>query len=154
MLCLYNPALDAYLARFPFLTGWTRKVEVGQLFTLDVFWTMHIESPSGAKFFVLFTDARFTIARSTFLSKHPKWLIIVSENTQITFTPRLVNKIIPFRADYAREFTGHSFRTWMSKRSIKDETYEAHTPERNGLIKRVNKTIVEGARYINYIQLD
>jgi hypothetical protein len=45
----------------------------------------------------------------------------------------------------------------MSKRGIRAETSEQHTPVRNGEYERTNKTIVEGALYllhINYLPLD
>lgn len=45
----------------------------------------------------------------------------------------------------------------MSKRGIRAETSEQHTPVRNGAYERTNKTIVEGALYllqINYLPLD
>lgn len=52
------------------------------------------------------------------------------------------------RTDTGGEFTGRSFRFWLSENGILLETSAPHTPEQNGVYETANRTIVEGSRCI------
>jgi transposase InsO family protein len=133
------------MERSPFPIGKTRAIQIGQLIHFDLCGPMHIETPGGARFFVLFTDD-FIGYRTVFFLKQK---LDVSDcfkefvNILYTKTGQLVHTL---RADNGGEFTGQTFRAWMSEKGIRAETSAPHTPEQNGVSERANRTIVEGVR--------
>ena len=44
------------MTKFPFTSGRTRDQELGQLIHTDVFGPMHVATPGGLRYFILFTD--------------------------------------------------------------------------------------------------
>ena len=58
-------------------------------------------------------------------------------------TRRLIHT---FRSDNGGKFISHIFKIWLSSKGIRLETSAPHTPEQNGVSKRVNRTVVDACR--------
>lgn len=131
------------MQRSPFPSGRTKADEVGQLIHADVCGPMHVQTPGGAKFFVLFTDdhsgwrAVYFLKQKSVVSEFLKEYV----NNLRSETGHLVRTL---RADNGGKFTCNSLKTWLSKKAIRLETSAPHSPEQNGVSKRANRTIVEG----------
>ena len=133
------------MERSPFPTGRTRATQIGQLIHSDVCGPMHIETPNGARFFVLFTDDYSGYRAVYFLKFKSEVADHFKEYADHLYT-ETGQRIHTLRSDNGGEFTSQSFQEWMSERGIRAETSAPHTPEQNGVSERANRTIVEGAR--------
>ncbi len=133
------------MERSPFPTGRTRAVQIGQLIHSDVCGPMHVETPGGAKFFVMFTDD-YSGFRAVYFLKYKSEVADCFKDYAEHLHTETKQKIHTLRTDNGGEYTGHSFRAWLSEQGIRYETSAPHTPEQNGVSERANRTIVEGAR--------
>lgn len=50
------------------------------------------------------------------------------------------------RSDNGGEFLSNAFTTWLNQRGIRRELTTAHSPWQNGIVERMNRTVVEGSR--------
>lgn len=57
-------------------------------------------------------------------------------------------KLKALRSDNGGEFVGNSLREWLENRGIKHEFSPAWTPQCNGLVERMNRSIIEMTRSI------
>ena len=143
-LCL--GCVSGKIKRSPFPLGRTRANEVGQLIHSDVCGPMHIQTPGGAKFFVLFTDDHSEYRSVFFLKQKSDVTEAFKEyvsNLRRSETGRLIHTL---RADNGGEFIAASLKTWLSEKAIRLETSAPHSPEQNGVSERANRTIVEAGR--------
>ncbi|KAE8957885.1 hypothetical protein PR001_g31221 [Phytophthora rubi] len=59
-------------------------------------------------------------------------------------------KIKRIRSDNGGEYTGRLFKEYLSKQGIRHEKTVPYTPQQNGLAERMNRSLVEMARYMLY----
>ena len=111
-----------------FQTGRTRAVQIGQLIHLDMCGPMHIETPGGAKFFVLFADD-YTGYRAVYFSKLKSEVADHFKEYAEHLYTETGQRIHTRRSDNRGEFTRQSFQEWMSERGIRAETSAPRTPE-------------------------
>jgi hypothetical protein len=55
-------------------------------------------------------------------------------------------RICCLRSDNGGEFISHAFNKWLEGRGIRRELITPHSPWQNGVVERMNRTIVEGSR--------
>lgn len=58
----------------------------------------------------------------------------------------MVCRIKTLRSDNGGEFCSNEFESFLSKHGIVHKKTNPHTPEQNGVIERMNRSIVEKAR--------
>ena len=106
---------------------------------------MHIATPRGSKYFVLFTDD-FSGCRTVYFLKQKSEVADSFKDFVNNLRTETGQQVHTLRADNGGEFTGHQFREWLYTNGIRLETSVPHTPEQNGVSERANKTIMEGTR--------
>ena len=131
--------------RSPFPIGRTKASQIGQLIHSDVCGPMHVTTPGGARYFVLFIDdfsgwraVYFLKQKSEVWDSFKAFLSILRSDTNY-----LVHTL---RADNGGEYCNSSFKNWLTQKNIKLETSAPHTPEQNGVAERANRTILEAAK--------
>ena len=137
--------LSGKMERLPFETGRTRATQVGQLIHSDLCGPMHVETPRGSRYFVLFTDDCSSY-RTAYLVKHKSDVAERFQEYINLLRSETGQKISTLRTDNGGEFTGNAFKSWLAANGIRLETSVPHTPEQNGVAERANRTIMEAAR--------
>jgi hypothetical protein len=99
----------------------TRADQTGQLIHADVCGPMHIPTPSGARFFVLFTDD-FSKSRHVYFLKHKSEVPEFFKDYTSLLRSETGNVIHTLRSDNGGEFISSTFKTWLSDRSIRFES--------------------------------
>jgi hypothetical protein len=133
------------MQRSKFKLDRTRATQIGKLFHSDVCDPMHIATPRGSKYFVLFTDD-FSGYRTIYFLKQKSEVADSFEDYVNILRTETRQPVHTLRADNVGEFTGHQFKEWLSTNGIRLETSAPHTPEQNGVLERANRTFMEGAR--------
>ena len=131
--------------RSPFPIGRTRANQVGQLIHADVCGPMHVTTPNGAKFFVLFTDDFSGRRHVNFMKQKCEVADFFKEYVSI-LRSETNNLVHTLRSDNGGEFISTSFKSWLSEKEIRFESSAPHTPEQNGVAERANRTIFEARR--------
>ena len=133
------------MTRSPFPVGRARATQNGQLIHSDLCGPMHVASPKGARYFILFTDDH-SGWRTVFFLKHKSEAFECFKNYAKQVHMETGNLIHTLRADNGGEFVNNFFQDWLAGKGIRLETSAPHSPEQNGVSERANRTIVEGAR--------
>lgn len=133
------------MQRSPFPVGRTRANEVGQLIYSDVCGPMHVVTPSGSGFFVLFTDD-YSGWRCVYFLKQKSEVAETFKAYTGMLRSETGHLIHTLWSDNGGEFTSHSFKNWLSSKGIRFESSAPHTPEQNGVSERANQTVVEACR--------
>ena len=120
------------MQRSKFKLGRTRATQIGQLIHSDVCGPMHIATPRGSKYFVLFTDD-FSSYRTVFFLKQKSEVADSFKDYVNILRTETGQPFHTLRADNGGEFNGHEFREWLSTNGIRLETSAPHTPEKNGV---------------------
>ena len=141
--------LSGKMHRLPFPIGRTRANQTGQLIHADVCGPMHVPTPSGARFFVLFTDD-FSGWRHVCFLKHKSEVPEFFKDYVSLLRSETGNLVHTLRSDNGGEFISSAFKLWLSDRSIRFESSAPHTPEQNGVAERANRTIFEAGRSLLY----
>lgn len=55
-------------------------------------------------------------------------------------------RVSSIRSDNGGEFLSTAFNAWLSEKGIQRELTTAHSPWQNGVVERMNRTVVEGSR--------
>lgn len=120
----------------------TRKL---RLVHSDVCGPMQTESIGGQKYFVTFIDdysrccaVYFLKQKSEVLDKFKEFEAIVENECGQSITT--------LRTDNGREYLSREFQAYLKSKGIRHELTIAHTPEQNGVVERMNLTLVESAR--------
>jgi transposase InsO family protein len=142
---LYLGCESGKIQRSPFPLGRTRANEVGQLIHSNVCGPMHIQTPGGAKFFVLFTDDHSEY-RAVFFLKQKSDVTEAFKEYVSNLRSETGTLVHTLRADNGSEFTATALKTWLSEKAIRLETSAPHSLEQNGVSERANRTIVEAGR--------
>ena len=137
--------MSGKMKRSPFPIGRTRALHVGQLVHTDLCGPMHVSTPGGARFFILFTDD-FSGWRAAYFLKEKSEAADCFKNYVATTRSETSHLIHTLRTDNGGEFTKNSFKEWLTERAIRLETSAPYTPEQNGVSERANRTIVEAGR--------
>ncbi|GJX28824.1 retrovirus-related pol polyprotein from transposon TNT 1-94, partial [Tanacetum coccineum] len=61
---------------------------------------------------------------------------------------RLKVPVRRIRTDHGTEFVNQTLREYYEKVGISHETFIAHSPQQNGVVKRRNRTLIEATRTI------
>lgn len=131
--------------KLPFSASKRVTTRVGELIHTDVVGPMHIASPNGAKYYVVFKDdySRYKVVY---------FLKLKSEcaDSFKLFSKKILcetgKRITTLRSDNGGEYTSHDFQIWLTEERIKQEMSAPHTPEQNGKAERDHRTTVEAAR--------
>ncbi|GKB13468.1 putative ribonuclease H-like domain-containing protein [Tanacetum coccineum] len=105
---------------------------------------MRVESINGKKYILVIIDdySRFTWVK--FLrskDEAPDAIIKCIKNIQVRLNATIRN----VRTDNGTKFVNQTLREFYENVSISHQTFVAHTPEQNGVVKRRNRTLVEDA---------
>jgi hypothetical protein len=142
-LCL--GCVSGKMQRSPFPVGRSRAKEVGQLIHSDVCGPMHVATPAGSRFFVLFTDD-YSGWRCVYFLKNKSEVADAFKEYMGILRSETGHLIHTLRSDNGGEFISHIFKIWLSSKGIRLETSAPHTPEQNGVSERANRTVVEACR--------
>jgi transposase InsO family protein len=112
--------------------GRTRATQIGQLIHSDVCDPMHIATPRGSKYSILFTDD-FSGYRTVYFLKQKSEVADSFEDYVNILRTETGQPVHTLRADNGGEFTDYQFKEWLSTNGIRLETSAPHTPEQNGV---------------------
>ncbi|GJX52288.1 retrovirus-related pol polyprotein from transposon TNT 1-94 [Tanacetum coccineum] len=112
---------------------------------MDLCGPMRVESINGKKYILVIVDnySRFTWVR--FLrskDEAPDSIIKYIKNIQVCLNTTVRN----VRTDNGTEFISQTLRDFYENIVISHQTFVAHTPQQNGVVKRQNQTLMEAAR--------
>lgn len=141
--------LSGKMHRLPFPSGRTRANQVGQLIHADV---CGPTTPSGARFFLLFTDD-FSGWRHVYFLKQKSEVSEFCKDYFNLLRNETGNLVHTLRSDNGGEFVSSSFKSWLSEKGIRFESSAPHTPEQNGVAERANRTIVEAGRSLYMLNI-
>jgi len=120
----------------------TKKKNVLELIHSDVFGSVSIKSLRGASYFVTFIDdaSRKVWAYPT-KSKSEVFGIFQKSHVSIK---REINKFLKcLRIDNGGEYCSNAFKEYCNRFGIKHGKCLPHTPQQNGVVERMNHTIIE-----------
>ncbi|GKE95534.1 retrovirus-related pol polyprotein from transposon TNT 1-94, partial [Tanacetum coccineum] len=115
------------------------------LLHMDLCGPMRVASVNGKKYILVIVDdySRFTWVK--FLrskDETPDLIIKFLKMIQL----RLNVHVRRIRTDNGTEFVNQTFREYYEKVGISHETYVARSPQKNGVVERRNRTLIEAAR--------
>nr|GEU31244.1 hypothetical protein [Tanacetum cinerariifolium] len=130
--------------RLKFKTSNSRCVYVLEFVHFDV-WQAPILSLGGANYFVSFID---DYSRRCWMypikKKSDVFEVFELYKAQVELDSE--NKIKCLRTDNVGEYTGDEFDTFCRQEIIKRQFTTAYTPQQNGVVERMNRTLLERAR--------
>lgn len=131
--------------KLPFSTSTRTTTRVGELIHTDLVGPMHISSPNGAKYYIVFKDdySRYKVAYFLKLKSESPDLFKLFSKKMYCETGK---RVVTLRSDNGGEFMSHEFQSWLTVERIKHEMSAPHTPEQNGKAERDHRTTVEAAR--------
>lgn len=133
------------MRRNSFLSTRTRGTHVGDIIHSDVCGPVHIETPSGARFFVIFKDNFSSFCEIQLLKRKSEVPEAFKKfNAKMKTETGQETKIL--RSDGGGEFCSKGFEDWLAKAGISHQVTPPYTPQLNGVAERVNRTVVESAR--------
>lgn len=104
-----------------FKLGQMRATQIGQLVHSDVCGPMHVATPKGSKYYILFTDD-FSGYRTVYFLKQKSEVADCFQEYVNLLRTETGQPIYTLRADNGGEFTGHQFKGWLSTNEIRLET--------------------------------
>jgi transposase InsO family protein len=131
--------------KLPFSTSTRITTRVGELIHTDLVGPMHISSPNGVKYYVVFKDdySRYKVVYFLKLKSECPDLFKLFSKKIFCETGK---RIATLRSDNGGEFMSHEFQNWLTEERIRQEMSAPHTPEQNGKAERDHRTTFEAAR--------
>lgn len=133
------------MTRKTFPTTGTASTECGQIVHGDVCGPMHVNSLSGARYFLLLKDD-FSHYRHIFFIKGKDEVPDKIENFLNRVTAQTPHTIRVIRTDNDTEYVNKRVCELLSARGIVHQTSVAYNPEQNGSAERNIRTVIEAAR--------
>ena len=106
---------------------------------------MNSKSLSGAEYFLTFIDDQTRYVwvcilkhKSQVFRRFQEWKAMVERSTG--------RKVIALRTDNGGEYTSVEFQSYLRKEGIKHEFTVPRTPEQNGVVERLNRTLMDSVR--------
>lgn len=131
--------------RRPFKKSGARASDVLQLIHSDLCGPINVASMGGARYILTFVDdftrktfVYFLRAKSETLSRFREFKALVENECN--------KSIKALRTDNGSEYCGKEFQRLLRQSGIQHFRTAPYTPEHNGLIERMNRTIIEKAR--------
>ena len=105
---------------------------------------MSTESIGGKKYFVTFTDD-YSRCCSVYFMKHKSEVLEKFKDfeTAIASSEERIRKL---RTDNGGEYVSKEFEAYLKSKRILHEVSVPHSPEQNGVVERMNRTLMESAR--------
>jgi hypothetical protein len=129
--------------RFP--SGATRAKGILELIHSDVFGLVHVPSLGKSMYYVSFIDdfsmntwIYFLRKKSEVFDKFKEFKALVENQTE--------KKIKVLRTDNGGEFYKNEFEEFCKKCGIERKKNTMYTPQQNGVVERMNRTLMEKAR--------
>ena len=138
--CLFGKQHRVY-----FHTPSTRKPNVLDLVYSDVCGPIDVESLGGNKYFVTFIND----------ASRKLWVYFLKTKDQVfehfkkfhAMAEREKGKLLKcLRTDNGGEYTSNKFKSYCSEKGIRHAKIVPGTPQQNGVVERMNRTIVEKVR--------
>jgi hypothetical protein len=125
--------------------GTSRASKILELVHVDLCGPMQKASLGGSLYFLVIVDdfsrfvwVKFLPHKSDAFSKFLEFLTMIEIQTG--------QKLIGIRFDRGTKFLNSEFKQLCKKNGIKHQLTNAYTPEKNGIAKRMNHTLIEKAR--------
>ena len=128
---------------FPTL-GEIRSTRKLPLVRSDLCRPMQTQSTGGAKYFVTFIDD-YTRCCALYFMKHKSEVLDKFKEFKVTTTNEVGRAIGHLRTDNGGEYLSCAFQNYLKERGIRHELTVPHSPQQNGVSKRMNRTSVESA---------
>lgn len=131
--------------RAPFKNKGSRAKGLLDVIHMDVCGPMENKSIGGARYFLLFVDDYSRMVFIYFL-KTKDQVIDCFKEFKAMVENQLVKKIKVIRSDNGLEFCNANFNNFLKQNGIIHQLTNPYTPEQNGMVERMNRTVVEKAR--------
>ncbi|GJV46182.1 retrovirus-related pol polyprotein from transposon TNT 1-94 [Tanacetum coccineum] len=116
-----------------------------QLLHMDLYGPMQVERINGKKYVLVIVDDYSRYTWTHFLRSKDKTPAVLIDF--LTLVQRGVHaKVRTVQTDKDTEFLNKTLHAYFVKEGIRHETSTARTPEKNGIVERRNRTLVEAAR--------
>lgn len=123
----------------------TKVTEIGDLTLTDVWGPARTQAVGRERYFASFTNASTRHSIIYFMKKKSETLTKLKYYRSLikTQTGRDLKRV---RADGGGEFVGGESRKYLQEEGIELETMATYSPSQNGIVERLNRTLVEHAR--------
>lgn len=132
-------------ARLPFKHEGTRAQNKLEMVHADLCGPMEVPSLAGSRYFLLFEDDCTRYSFVYFIKNKDEVIDCFKEYKELVENQTNMN-IKGLRTDNGGEFCNKQFDSFLVKCGIIHQKTNPHTPEQNGMLERLNRTIVEKAR--------
>lgn len=133
------------IQRAPFSSPMTQSDELGGRIHTDLWGPARVETPSGKKYMITFTDENSRFRTALFMRTKAEALACF-EVYKAWFETQTGMKIKVLHADGGGEYISGAFKAVLDAAGIILETTTPDTPESNGIAERLNRTIYERVR--------
>ena len=145
-LSFCEPCVQGKSHRLPFQQSTEKRTSCPlELIHSDVCGKVGTQSLSGGEYFVTFLDdytrhvwVYILKQKSEVFQYFRKWKAMVEKSSG--------RKIKIFRSDNGGEYTSSEFAQYLTQEGIKQELTTPHTPQQNGAVEWLNRTLIEGVR--------
>jgi transposase InsO family protein len=132
------------ISRFPFGLGHEKASTPGQRIHSDICGPLQVATPGGNRFFVTLKDD-YSGWCATRLLKNKSEVAVVRQDFVAHVNNQTGKEIKIIRSDNGGEYPNNHLKTgWQAKLAGKRST--PYTPQQNGLVERMNRTIIEAAK--------
>lgn len=132
-------------ARLSFKNTGNRAKSRLEMVHADLCGPMEVPSLAGSRYFLLFEDDFTRMGFVYFLKNKDQAMGFFKEFKEMVEN-QTNTKIKGLRSDNGGEFCSIEFESLLKKNGILHQKTNPHTPEQNGMLERLNRTIVEKAR--------
>ena len=140
-----KPCDQGKMTRRPFSLGRRRGEFVGDRIHADLVGPLHVQTPKGARYYLILKDDLSTFKEAFFLKTKDEAPDCIKGF--IAKTERETgNKVISFRGENDGVFFSNDLCKWFFDRGIQQESSVPYTPQKNGVAERDNRTTVEAMR--------
>lgn len=137
----------SHVAPFPTTPSNIKSEHVLDLIHSDVWGPARVNSIGGSKYYLTFTDDYSKYTWIYFLTSKDQVLRKYEEFDKM-ITTQLKRKIKVLRSDNGCEYRSKAFDSYLVSRGTKRQFTIPHSPQKNGVAERINRTILEKARSI------
>ncbi|UYV68112.1 hypothetical protein LAZ67_5003088 [Cordylochernes scorpioides] len=125
--------------------GNIRSKQTLELIHTDICGPMPVKSTGGNRYFLSFVDD-FSRRITVYLLKNKDEVLKHFDIYGATVERQTGNKIKVLRSDNGLEFCNRDFQDKLQKLGIKHERTNVYSPQMNGVVERVNRTLLDMAR--------
>jgi transposase InsO family protein/adenylate kinase family enzyme len=135
----------------PFHDSTSRACRKLELIHSDLCGPMHVPSANGNKYIMTFIDD-YTRMCWVYLLKDKSQAFETFKNFHVWIQNEAQSRIGSLRTDNGREYTSNEFESYLRQHGIKHQTTVPYNPQQNGVVERMNMTLLNMVRSMMFFK--